>query len=131
MTWLKKGETEREREKLQTLIHIIQSTQRANSRHTADGCRSPLRTLCEGHVGFPVEEIVRQGGEGNCGSELMQMGGAGGSRGITSKAPRCRGADVMGACRPHEELRGMLTIAIASTNPGVSRPAPPQRGNGI
>lgn len=28
-------------------------------------------------------------------------------------------------CRPHEELRGMLTIVIANANPGATRPAPP------
>lgn len=36
-------------------------------------------------MGFPVEGIGKQGGGGNCGSELMQMGGAGSSRGSPAK----------------------------------------------
>lgn len=36
-------------------------------------------------MGFPAEGIGKQGGVGNCGSELMQMGGAGGSRGSPAK----------------------------------------------
>lgn len=75
---------------------------------------------------------------GYCGSELMQMGGAGSSRGITSKAfgaeeQTLRGPASAGGrrgSRPERELRGMLTIMTASTNPGVSHPALPHKETG-
>lgn len=63
----------------------LYSRQTAHSRHKTEGCRGSPRPPCEGNVGFPVEGIGKQGGGGNCGSELMQMGGAGSSRGSPAK----------------------------------------------
>lgn len=87
MTWLK-GEKE---SKSFRLVFVSKSQ---HAEHTAV-TKLRVATALKGHsvrvhVGFPVEEIVRQGGGGgrggDCGSELMQMGGADSSRGITSKA---------------------------------------------
>lgn len=79
-------------------------------------------------------------GGGYRGSELMQMGGAGSSRGITSKA---FGAEEQTLCRSTNCWRpgvaagmkkweggGMLTIMISDANPGISPPAPPHEETG-
>lgn len=81
---------------------------------------------------FPVQGNGRQGGGG---SELMQMGGAGSSRGSLAKPSVQRSrhyADLPTARDREQQPRrrsarggGMLTIMISDANPGISPPAPP------
>lgn len=78
--------------------HTITPNDQITHTHTTDDCMLPeamLNRCVRSVYNFQRKEMEGRAG-GNRGSELMQMGGAGSSRGITSKA---FGAEEQTLCR--------------------------------